>query len=262
MTSPATKIACGVQYKGTQYCGWQSQKDQNTIQDHIEKAVGNVANENIRIYGSGRTDSGVHAHEQVFHFVSNTNRETNQWKDGINAYLPQDIFINWTKEVPSEFDARKSAMYRRYDYCIKTKKPDVFLGSRVLFIKHQLDLDAMKQAANYLIGKHDFSSFRASSCQSNNPIREMKSIHFYKEDQDRLRIAFIANAFLHHMIRNITGTLIDVGLQKLEANEMEQILNAKDRREASRTVSAQGLYLVGVKYPEKYQLPSQDIEIR
>tara|TARA_B100000029_G_scaffold513264_2_gene612243 strand:- start:527 stop:1333 length:807 start_codon:yes stop_codon:yes gene_type:complete len=262
MFSSATKVACGVQYIGTQYCGWQSQKDQKAIQDHIEEAISSVANENIKIYGSGRTDSGVHADEQVFHFSTTVARDSNQWVKGINSGLPRDILIQWSKEVPMDFDARRSAIYRRYDYCLKTKKPDVFLNSRALYIDYLIDIERMKLAAKYLIGKHDFSSFRASSCQSKSPIREMQSIDFINEDNNCLRISFIGNAFLHHMIRNIMGTLIDVGIGRLEPDQMKEILESKDRQKASKTVSPEGLYLIGIRYPEKYKLPTKDIEIR
>ena len=254
MSTSAMKLACGVEYIGTQYCGWQSQKDHVAIQDHIEKAISRVANESIRIHGSGRTDSGVHAYEQVFHFISNAKREKNQWMDGINSNLPKDILIRWVKEVPFEFDARRSALYRRYDYLIENNKPSVFLKGRSLFVFKQLDLLAIQKAANHLIGKNDFSSFRASSCQSNNPIREIRSISIIEEDQ--IRIEFIANAYLHHMIRNIMGTLIDIGHGKIKPDGMKEILDAKDRKLASKKVSADGLYLFSVKYPEKYQLPT------
>ena len=254
MSTSAMKLACGVEYIGTQYCGWQSQKDHVAIQDHIEKAISRVANESIRIHGSGRTDSGVHAYEQVFHFISNAKREKNQWMDGINSNLPKDILIRWVKEVPFEFDARRSALYRRYDYLIENNKPSVFLKGRSLFVYKQLDLLAIQKAANHLIGKNDFSSFRASSCQSNNPIREIRSISIIEEDQ--IRIEFIANAYLHHMIRNIMGTLIDIGHGKIKPVGMKEILDAKDRKLASKKVSADGLYLFSVKYPEKYQLPT------
>ena len=254
MSTSAMKLACGVEYIGTQYCGWQSQKDHVAIQDHIEKAISSVANESIRIHGSGRTDSGVHAYEQVFHFISNAKREKNQWMDGINSNLPKDILIRWVKEVPFEFDARRSALYRRYDYLIENNKPSVFLKGRSLFVYKQLDLLAIQKAANHLIGKNDFSSFRASSCQSNNPIREIRSISVIEEDQ--IRIEFIANAYLHHMIRNIVGTLIDIGHGKIKPDGMKEILDAKDRKLASKKVSADGLSLFSVKYPEKYQLPT------
>tara|TARA_B110000438_G_scaffold276670_1_gene298646 strand:- start:171 stop:929 length:759 start_codon:yes stop_codon:yes gene_type:complete len=251
------KLACGVEYIGTHYCGWQSQKDYIAIQDYIEKAITKVANEAIRIHGSGRTDSGVHAYEQVFHFSSNAKRESNQWIDGINSNLPNDILIRWIKEVPLEFDARRSALFRRYDYLIENNRPSVFLKGRSLFVYKQLDLIAMKKATRHLIGRNDFSSFRASSCQSNNPIREMKSISIIEADQ--LRIQFIANAYLHHMIRNIMGTLIDIGHGKIQADMMKEILDAKDRKLASKKVSAEGLYLFSIKYPEKYQLPTLGI---
>ena len=257
MPTSALKLACGVEYIGTEYCGWQSQREQITIQGHIEKAICSVANESIRIHGSGRTDSGVHAIEQVFHFTSNAKREPRQWIDGINSNLPKDILIRWIKEVSIEFDARRSALLRRYDYLIQHYRPDVFLNGRALFVYKKLDLVAMEKAAKHLIGENDFSSFRAASCQSNNPIREMKSISFSEGDQ--LRIEFIANAYLHHMIRNIMGTLIDVGHGKIEVDKMKEILDAKDRQMASKKVTAEGLYLFGVKYPDKYQLPTIDI---
>ena len=123
-------------------------------------------------------------------------------------------------------------------------------------------MERMRDAAKYLIGKHDFSSFRASSCQSKNPIREMRSIDFINEDNNQIKISFIGNAFLHHMIRNIMGTLIDIGTSRLEPYQMQEILEARNRQQASKTLSPKGLYLVGIKYPEKYQLPSKDIEIR
>ena len=257
MPTSSMKLACGVEYIGTHYCGWQSQKDYIAIQDYIEKAITKVANEAIRIHGSGRTDSGVHAYEQVFHFSSNAKRESNQWIDGINSNLPNDILIRWIKEVPLEFDARRSALFRRYDYLIENNRPSVFLKGRSLFVYKQLDLIAMKKATRHLIGRNDFSSFRASSCQSNNPIREMKSISIIEADQ--LRIQFIANAYLHHMIRNIMGTLIDIGHGKIQADMMKEILDAKDRKLASKKVSAEGLYLFSIKYPEKYQLPTLGI---
>ena len=257
MPTSSMKLACGVEYIGTHYCGWQSQKDYIAIQDYIEKAITKVANEAIRIHGSGRTDSGVHAYEQVFHFSSNAKRESNQWIDGINSNLPNDILIRWIKEVPLEFDARRSALFRRYDYLIENNRPSVFLKGRSLFVYKQLDLIAMKKATRHLIGRNDFSSFRASSCQSNNPIREIKSISIIEADQ--LRIQFIANAYLHHMIRNIMGTLIDIGHGKIQADMMKEILDAKDRKLASKKVSAEGLYLFSIKYPEKYQLPTLGI---
>ena len=176
MTGASTKYACGVEYLGSHYKGWQSQDNQETIQDQIEKALSSVANENLRVYSAGRTDSGVHALGQVFHFSSNANRTDSQWLDGINSHLPSDIRIQWIKVVDEEFDARHSAVSRTYVYLINNNEFDVFSDQRVLYVREKLNTELMKEACQYLIGKHDFSSFRASSCQSNNPIREMKNI--------------------------------------------------------------------------------------
>ena len=259
MTVASTKYACGVEYLGSHYKGWQSQDNQETIQDQIEKALSSVANENLRIYSAGRTDSGVHALGQVFHFSSNADRTDSQWLDGINSHLPSDIRIQWIKVVDEEFDARHSAVSRTYVYLINNNEFDVFSDQRVLYVREKLNTELMKEACQYLIGKHDFSSFRASSCQSNNPIREMKNIEL--EVGKFISITFTANAFLHHMIRNIVGTLLDIGTEKISPKDISQILHAKDRNVASKTASAAGLYLVKINYPEKYGFPFRTNEM-
>ena len=259
MPAVLTKYACGVEYLGSHYKGWQSQDSQETIQDQIESALSNVANEKLRIYSAGRTDSGVHALGQVFHFSTNANRTENQWLDGINSHLPSDISIQWIKIVDEEFDARYSAVSRTYIYLINNKKFDVFSDQRSLFVRQKLNTEHMREACQYLIGRHDFSSFRASSCQSNNPIRDMISIEL--EVDKFISIRFTANAFLHHMIRNIVGTLLDVGTEKISPKDLLRILHAKDRNAASKTASAEGLYLARVNYPEKYAFPSHAHEM-
>ncbi len=259
MTSVSTKYACGVEYLGTHYKGWQSQDNQETIQDHIESAISNVANEKLRIYSAGRTDSGVHAYGQVFHFSSNAKRSETQWLDGINSHLPSDIRIQWIQIVDEAFDARRTALSRTYVYLINNNGFDVFHHQRALFVRQSLNTDAMMDACQYLIGKHDFSSFRASSCQSNNPIREMKNIDM-KANQ-LISITFTANAFLHHMIRNIIGTLIDVGSEKIAPKDLDKILHQKDRNAASKTASAEGLYLIKVNYPKEYDFPYRSFEM-
>ena len=254
-----TKYACGVEYLGSHYKGWQSQNSQATIQDQIESALSNVANEKLRIYSAGRTDSGVHALGQVFHFSTNANRNESQWLDGVNSHLPSDISIQWIKTVDEEFDARHSAISRTYIYLINNNEFDVFSNQRTLFVRQKLNTEHMREACKYLIGKHDFSSFRASSCQSNNPVRIMKNIEL---EIDRfISIKFTANAFLHHMIRNIVGTLLDVGTGKISPEDISQILKEKDRNAASKTASAEGLYLVKVDYPEKYGFPYRTNEM-
>jgi len=253
MNSGSTKYACGVEYLGTDYKGWQSQDNQDTIQDRIESALSKVANERLRIYSAGRTDSGVHAYGQVFHFSSNANRNENQWLDGINSYLPSDIHIQWIQLVDEAFDARRTALSRTYVYLINNNDLDVFNHQRALYVRQSLNTDVMTEASQLLIGKHDFSSFRASSCQSNNPVREMKNIDL-KADQ-LIAISFTANAFLHHMIRNIIGTLIDVGSGKLSPKDFEKIMHQRDRSAASKTASAKGLHLTKINYPKDYDFP-------
>jgi len=259
MPAVLTKYACGVEYLGSHYKGWQSQDSQETIQDQIESALSNVANEKLRIYSAGRTDSGVHALSQVFHFSTNANRTENQWLDGINSHLPSDISIQWIKIVDEEFDARYSAVSRTYIYLINNKKFDVFSDQRSLFVRQKLNTEHMREACQYLIGRHDFSSFRASSCQSKNPVREMKNIDL--EVNQLIAISFTANAFLHHMIRNIIGTLIDVGIGKISPKDFEKILHQRDRSAASKTASAKGLYLTKVSYPKEYDFPYRSFEM-
>lgn len=254
-----TKYACGVEYLGTDYKGWQSQDNQETIQDRIESALSKVADEKIRIYSAGRTDSGVHARGQVFHFSSKANRSKSQWLDGINSYLPPDIHIQWIQAVDEAFDARRTALSRTYVYLINNKDLDVFNHQRALYVKQTLNTDVMTEASQILIGRHDFSSFRASSCQSKNPVREMKNIDL--EVNHLIAISFTANAFLHHMIRNIIGTLIDVGIGKISPKDFEKILHQRDRSAASKTASAKGLYLTKVSYPKEYDFPYRSFEM-
>ena len=261
MSVSATKIACGIEYLGTQYCGWQLQDNNLSIQSVVEDAISKVANESIRVFASGRTDSGVHARGQVLHFITAASRTHNQWQEGINTHLPNDVNILWVKEVPNEFDARRSALSRTYQYFIlNTASKNVFAFNRALFIDQELDLDLMKDACSHFIGVHNFSSYRASSCQSKTPIRELKVLTIIRKNH-MITIECTANAFLHHMVRNIVGTLIDVGLKRFSADDIPEIIEARDRSLVSKTSAAHGLYLQRVDYPDKFELPSSDIEL-
>ena len=261
MTISATKIACGIEYIGTQYCGWQLQDNNLSIQGVVEEAISRVADESVRVFASGRTDSGVHARGQVLHFVTAAYRTENQWREGINTYLPNDINILWVKEMSNDFDARRSAVSRTYQYLIlNTNRNHVFTFNRALFINQELDLDSMTSACSHFIGIHNFSSYRASSCQSKNPIRELKVLTIVKKNH-LITIECTANAFLHHMVRNIVGTLIDVGLKRVCSADIPRIIEAQDRSLASKTSAAHGLYLQRVDYPDKFELPSFDIEL-
>lgn len=261
MTVSATKIACGIEYVGTEYCGWQLQDNNLSIQGVVEDAISRVANESVRVFASGRTDSGVHARGQVLHFVTSASRTHNQWREGINTHLPNDINILWAKKMPDDFDARRSALSRTYQYLIlNTISKNVFSFNRTLFIDQELDIDLMKSACGHFIGIHNFSSYRASSCQSKNPIRELKVLTIARKNH-LITIECTANAFLHHMVRNIVGTLIDVGLKRISSTDILRIIEAQDRSLASKTSAAHGLYLLRVDYPDKFELPSSDIEL-
>jgi tRNA pseudouridine38-40 synthase len=261
MTVSATKIACGIEYIGTQYCGWQLQDNNLSIQGVVEEAISRVADESVRVFASGRTDSGVHARGQVLHFVTTAFRTENQWRDGINTHLPNDVNILWVKEMSNDFDARRSAVSRTYQYLIlNTTGNQVFTFNRALFIHHELDLDSMKSACSHFVGIRNFSSYRASSCQSKNPIRELKALTIVRKNH-LITIECTANAFLHHMVRNIVGTLIDVGLKRVYSSDIPRIIEAQDRSLASKTSAAHGLYLQRVDYPDKFELPSFDIEL-
>ena len=259
MSSNSIKYACGVEYIGTHYKGWQSQDNQDTIQDSIEDALSQVANKKTRIHSAGRTDTGVHACGQIFHFLSDAKRNEKQWIDGMNSNLTKDISIQWVKTVNDDFDARRSAIHRTYIYLVNNQAFDVFYHERSLYVRQKLDLTSMIEASKYLIGRHDFSSFRASSCQSKNPVREMMEIEI--KSNRLISIEFRANAFLHHMIRNIIGTLLEVGIGSINPLEMKHILEARDRTKAYKTSPSSGLYLVNIEYPKKYQLPCRSFEI-
>ena len=181
MPSLTKRIACGVEYFGFNYSGWQSQQQSGSVQDYIETAISTVANEPIRIFASGRTDAGVHAKCQVFHFDTQSNRTPSEWLLGVNSNLPDDINVIWVKDVVQEFDARYSAVSRTYQYLIVNQKiNDVFLINRALWIPYNLDINLMQQAARHFHGEHDFTSFRSSNCQAKSPIRSISTLNIEK----------------------------------------------------------------------------------
>lgn len=249
------KYALGIEYDGTLYKGWQSQRGQNCIQENIEFAISKIANEPVKIFGSGRTDSKVHACCQVAHFETNVKREDKNWLLGINNYLPKDIRILWVKQVNNDFDARRTALNRKYRYIIYNSNIRVsLLRNNVAWIHGKLNADLMQQGANFLLGEHDFSSFRGADCQSISPIRNIEFISVCRKD-DIIIFECIGNAFLHHMIRNIMGVLIKIGRGKISPKWAHEVLLAKDRRAADVTADPSGLYYVGPKYPARYNIP-------
>ena len=262
MPSLTKRIACGVEYFGFNYSGWQSQQQSSSVQDHIETAISTVANEPIRIFASGRTDAGVHATCQVFHFDTTSNRTSSEWLLGVNSKLPDDINIIWVKGVVQEFDARYSAISRTYQYLIVNQKiNDVFLINHALWVPYNLDINLMQQAARHFHGEHDFTSFRSSSCQARSPTRTISTLNI-KQSNQRILIQCTANAFLQHMVRNIVGTLIDIGEGVLSPESIPIILDSKDRIKSGKTASSSGLYLVGIDYPGKFQLPHSEFKVR
>jgi len=251
-----SRVALGIEYDGSEYYGFQRQKStKQTIQGNLEISISKVANHSIKTFCSGRTDAGVHAFMQVVHFDTESRRSTREWVRGINSYLPHDIKVLWSKELDETFHARYSATHRSYLYRIlNNQTPSALWSKRSLFVPQKLDIRAMRAASKYLIGEHDFSSFRGSGCQSNSPVRTIEDIKITKKN-NFITFELRANAFLLHMVRIIIGTLLMVGKREIKPVEMKNILNEKDRRIAGKTVSSSGLYFLGPKYPAKYHLP-------
>ena len=251
-----SRVALGIEYDGSEYYGFQKQKStEQTIQGNLENSISKVANHPIKTFCSGRTDAGVHAFMQVVHFDTESRRSTRDWVRGINSYLPHDIKVLWSKELDETFHARFSATHRSYLYRIlNNQTPSALWSKRSLFVPQKLDIRAMRAASKYLIGEHDFSSFRGSGCQSNSPVRTIEEIKITNKN-NFITFELRANAFLLHMVRIIIGTLLMVGKREIKPVEMKKILNEKDRRISGKTVSSSGLYFLGPKYPAKYQLP-------
>ena len=250
------RIALGVEYEGTNYFGFQKQKStKQTIQGSLEESISRVANHKVKTFCSGRTDAGVHAFMQVIHFDTNAIRSSIEWSRGINSNLPKDIRVLWAKEIDESFHARFSATKRSYIYNIlNDPTPSALWADRSLFIPIRLDIQSMKKASKYLIGEHDFSSFRGSGCQSKTPIRNIQAIKISRKD-DFVTLEFTANAFLLHMVRIIVGTLIMVGKKEIQPKEVDIILKQKNRKIAGKTVNSSGLFFLGPCYPKKYKVP-------
>ncbi len=260
------RIALGLQYDGAPYSGWQSQLNQDTVQDRLEKAItafvgveGTEGGPPIRVITAGRTDTGVHALGQVVHFDVDVVREDWSWVRGVNAFLPESIVVNWAKPVPPEFSARFSAYERTYIYALHASScRSPMTASRAGFLilpaNRWFDIDAMKQASECLIGEHDFTSFRSSECQSKTPIKTMYSIEVISSEP-WLYFRIKGNAFLHHMVRNLVGSFLQIGLGKQGSSWMAEVLQAKDRSIAAPTFSPAGLYLAQISYPEQFQIP-------
>lgn len=244
-----------MEYDGSRYCGWQSQPAGCSVQDVLESALSKIACCKIRIITAGRTDAGVHALYQVVHFDTVVQRPTNAWVRGVNAHLPKDIAVIWASEVPPEFHARYSATERRYLYYLLNHpvRPGLY-HQRVGWYYQPLDPQQMRAAAEILLGRHDFSAFRAAECQADSPVRTLKKLEIYRQGNIFI-FELRADAFLHHMVRNIIGCLVYVGNGKHSPGWMKTLLENRDRAKAAPTFSAAGLYLAGVRYDPKWNLP-------
>ena len=251
------RIALGVSYNGQAYQGWQSQTSGQTIQDHLERALGKLAAQRVSTVCAGRTDAGVHGLMQVVHFDTHLQRETNSWVRGTNAYLPKDIAVQWAVSTSDAFHCRACATSRRYAYVLLESpvRPSVDAG-RVGWAFRPMALEAMQAGASHLLGEHDFTSFRASQCQALSPVKTMLSIDISKRGA-YWRVEFEANAFLHHMIRNVMGCLVEIGQGKKPPAWMLDVLAARDRRAAAPTFSPDGLYFLGPRYAPEWNMPER-----
>jgi tRNA pseudouridine38-40 synthase len=252
-----SRIACRVEYDGSQFCGWQSQHDPavSTVQDALEAGLAVVADAPVRLHCAGRTDAGVHGFAQIIHFDAPVVRSPKAWVLGSNASLPSAVRLHWAVPVAADFHARFSATARRYRYIIaNTPVRPALLGGQIAWQRRPLDHCLMHDAAQYLLGEQDFSAFRAASCQSNSPMRNVHSLEVSRRGE-LVIVDIKANAFLHHMVRNIVGTLSAVGMGLQPPAWVAAVLAGRDRRVAAETAPAAGLYLVEVEYPQHFGLP-------
>jgi tRNA pseudouridine38-40 synthase len=249
------RIAAIVEYDGTAFCGWQYQDGVRTVQDEVEKAVSKVANSPVRIITAGRTDAGVHATGQVIHFDADVSRNNNAWLRGINSNLPADVAIHWVNQVDDNFHARFDATGRHYHYVILNRRTrPTFLAKKVTWDYRDLNVARMEVAAKHLVGEHDFSSFRAVACQAKSPVRDLRLLEVSARG-DYIVLHVYANAFLHHMVRNLAGVLMTIGSGEQEPDWAKSVLAARDRTQGGLTAPPDGLYLTAVEYPESSGIP-------
>ena len=236
--------------------GWQSQPSGNTVQDHLERALSDIAREPVSVMGAGRTDAGVHAVAQVAHFETNAERPESAWVRGVNSILPGAIAVEWALRVAADFHARHSAISRSYRYVLYNHSVRPALLEGLVGWFHQpLDLAYMREAAQCLLGEHDFSTFRSAECQAKSPVRAVHHAEV-RASGPYVLFHFAANGFLHHMVRNIVGCLVYIGKGEHPSRWLAELMVARDRRLAAPTFSAAGLYLSHVDYDERWGLPA------
>ncbi|SEP69868.1 tRNA pseudouridine38-40 synthase [Solimonas aquatica] len=249
------RYAVGIEYIGTAYSGWQALSGRQTVQGELERALGKVADHPLEVVAAGRTDAGVHALQQIAHFDSPARRSDYAWLLGTNTNLPPDISLRWVQPVAENFHARYAAVARRYRYVIHNHRArSALCRERAAWWPQQLDAQAMHEAAQCLLGENDFSAFRDSQCQSPTPMRNLHRLTVQRRGEFVV-MDVIGNAFLHHMVRNIAGTLLPVGMGEQPVAWVAQVLASRDRKCAGMTAPAAGLYFVGAEYPAEFALP-------
>lgn len=251
------RIALCLEYDGVAFNGWQTQPDGRTVQDTLQRALSTIAAEPLEVVCAGRTDAGVHATAQVVHFDCRAERPLTAWVRGVNALLPESVAVRWAHPVADDFHARFAARGRHYRYLLlnRPQRPGLAHG-RMGWFHEPLDIAAMRAAASRLLGQHDFSAFRAAECQARSPVKELRQARIVRRG-DVIVFDFEASAFLHHMVRNLVGSLVYVGKGRHAPAWIDELLAARDRRRAAPTFAAAGLYLSGVGYEAHWGLPPQ-----
>jgi tRNA pseudouridine38-40 synthase len=249
------RIAAGIEYDGRAYSGWQIQPGLNTLQDAVQRAFARVADAPLDCTCAGRTDAGVHALGQVVHFDSDAARSERGWRLGANTSLPPDVSVTWVREVPAHFHARYAALARSYRYFIFNRDSRLALATgRATWERRPLDVARMHEAGQALLGEHDFSAFRAVECQAKSPVRRVERLAVTRRGECVL-LDITANAFLHHMVRNIAGLLLSIGQGESRPERVVEVLATRDRRQNAPTAPPDGLYLAEVRYPPEFGLP-------
>jgi tRNA pseudouridine38-40 synthase len=250
------RIAAAVEYDGRTFCGFQSQPSGCGVQDALERAVSAIAGDAVRVTAAGRTDAGVHATSQIVHFDAPAERPVSAWVRGVNAHLPGTAAMLWAQPVDDDFHARFAAQRRRYSYLLlnRPERPGLNAG-RVGWYHRPLDVSAMRESAEVLLGTHDFSAFRAAECQAKSPVKTLAQLDIVVASS-LLRFDFVADAFLHHMIRNIVGALVYVGSARQPRSWVGAVLAGRDRARGAPTFAADGLYFAGADYDQRFALPA------
>ena len=250
------KIALGVEYDGFHFCGWQVQPSQRTVQGCLTEALQKITGEQSKVVAAGRTDSGVHALQQVAHFETSADRSERNWVLGLNTNLPNDMNIIWARPVDDDFSARFSALNRSYRYLILNRvSRSAIHKNKMWWVFSPLDIERMQTAADLLVGHHDFSAFRAKLCQAHSPIKTVEKINVTQLG-NCIAIDVKAQSFLHHMVRNIVGVLVPIGEGRKPVEWASEVLESRDRAQGGITSPPEGLYFINVEYPQQYKLPT------